>query len=1222
MVRLENRADLWLDTVQFQQLHKPWQNHDHPETHTCPACLEDLTTAAALYRGDFMAGFSLRDSTTFDEWQFYQTEGFRQDFAAVLEKLVSGYCSQERYKDALPHAKNWLTLDPLHESVHRELMRLYTRLGQRSAAIRQYQECERVLTEEIGLKPDEDTILLFNKIKDGQELPPPEDQSTQHVSSQTTISQTRTHQQTFPRTQKQIEQVDLVGRESELRAASELWRQTLIGHGQTLLISGEAGIGKTRLVSELIQHVEISGGRALVGGCFMEGGIPYTPIRQIVREIARSKLYGDLQSENLLPDFVIPALLTLVPELQLPITEIHSPASAVDKTCEEEDDLNGKGKGPPPEQQLLFENLGIFFRTLSDLTPLLLVMEDVQWADSGTIQLIQHLARHTRQARMMILVTFRNVTPEEAPFLHKIMLDLNREQIATHLNLPRLGYAETGELLYAIFSEEITPDFLDGIYSETEGNPFFIEEVCKALVESGKVYYQDGKWHSPSMEELGIPQNVRVAIQLRVSALPAKSQEALNMAAILGREFDFDTLVSTMEGLASDTLIGYEETLIEALENAEQAQLIDELSEDQGGTFTFVHTLIASTLVDSLRALPRRQLHRRAASAIQKQHPDDFEALAYHYMQAGEEINAVKYLLLAADRARVLHTHQEAINGYQLALSIMKESGDLEQAARTYMKLGLTYNNAFDFNTARQAYEDGFILWQQACSIEPLTPPPPAPHAFRIAAFKPETLDFRIVLDTPSVLLAYQLFCGLVEIGPEMDVVPGIAHSWEVLENGCKYIFHLRDDVHWSDGVPVTANDFEYSWKRILDPSRGWSAAEYLLDIKNARAYFHGEITDPDLVGFYALDENTLVVELERPTSYFPYSLTVIDTSPFPKHVVESHGDSWADLDNIVTNGPFSMANWKRDEFIVLKRNPDYHGHFPGNVQQVEFFFNTRQSSKGLQMYAENNLDMSCDLSPGEVIHARQRYAGEYLTGPWLATDFVGFDVSRQPFNDWRVRRAFALATDKGMLADVALRGYAFPATGGLVPPGMPGHSHGIGLPYDPEGARHLLAEAGFPGGRGFPEIVCLARDDPGHDLLCKFLQTQWHEVLGIETAWELIEWGRFSEKNILDKVHIWMVGWIADYPDPDNFLRVLWWKDPAWQHEKYWSLVENARRVMDQEERMKMYQQADKILVEEVPLLPLIYERFHMLVKPWVKRLPTSPLRNWFWKDIILEDH
>jgi len=953
----------------------------------------------------------------------------------------------------------------------------------------------------------------------------------------------------------------------------------------------------------------------------MEGGIPYAPFRQIIREVFGSKLITDSQPDLSLPDFVIPDLLTLVPELKIDFTKIQSFSSTARPTSNGAENRNGFTLDPPAEQQRLFENLGVFFRTLSNLTPLLIVLEDVQWADSGTLQLMQYLARHTRHARLMIVVTFRDITPEEAPFLHKILLDLNREQIATHLKLSRLGHAETSELLFAIFSKEITPEFLDGIYNETEGNPFFIEEVCKTLVESGKVYYKDGKWHRPSMEELGIPQNVRVAIQLRVSTLPAETQEILNMAAILGREFDFDTLVCTDADLPIAAQAGYEESLIEALENAESAQLIDEVSADHGGTFAFVHTLIASTLVECLRALPRRQLHRRAAVALERQHPEDYEALAYHYIQAREGYKAVDFLLLAGDRARVLHAHQEAIDSYQLALDVLKEAGELERAARTYMKLGLTYNNAFDFKAARQAYEDGFILWQQACALEPLTPPPPAPHALRIAAFKPETLDFRINLDTPSVLFSYQLFCGLVEVGPEMDVVPDIAHSWEVLDSGCKYIFHLRDDVHWSDGVPVTAHDFVYSWKWILDLSRGWRAA-YLLDVKNARAYAHGEITDPNLVGVHALDKTTLAVELESPTSYFLYSLTVIDTYPFPRHTVENYGDTWADLNNIVTNGPFKLTNWKRDESVVLERNPDYHGHFPGNIQQVEFIFNTGQLGMGLQKYGENNLDMCCDLSPGEMIQARQSHASEYVTGPWLATDFVGFDVSHPPFDDLRVRQAFAMATDKGLLADVALRGFAFPATGGIVPPGMPGHSRGIGLPYDPEGARQLLAEAGYPGGSGFQEIVCLARDDPGHNLLCTFLQNQWQEILGIKVAWELTEWARFSEKNILENVHMWMVAWTADYPDPDNFLRVLWWKDPDWQHEEYWSLVENARRVMDQEERMRIYQQADKILVEEAPLLPLSYGRIHMLVKPWVKRLPTSSLQNWFWKDIILEEH
>jgi oligopeptide transport system substrate-binding protein len=1014
----------------------------------------------------------------------------------------------------------------------------------------------------------------------------------------------------------------MVGRQQELKAARDLWTQTLDGSGQTLLISGEAGIGKTRLVRELIMEIERSGGTAISGGCFMEGGTPYAPFRQIIREVAHHNYLTDTQNVLTLPDFIIPDLLILAPELQSHFNELSGSLATGVTSNGRKGYVHGVTIDPPAEQQQLFENLGIFFRALSDRTPLLLILEDVQWADSGTLRLAQYLARHTRHVRVMIIVTFRDVTPEEAPLLQNILLDLKREQLAQYLSLPPLGHPETRELLNAIFSEEIAPDFLDSIYKETEGNPFFIEEICKALIESGKVYYRNGSWHRPSVVELGIPQNVRVAIQQRIITLPVETQEILNFAAILGREFDLDTLVYSTAELSTLATKEYEDILIEALDNAERAQLIDHVSEDYGGTYSFVHSLIASALVESLKALKRRQLHRVAINAFEKQHPEDYEAIAYHCIQAGQETRAVKYLLLAGDRARVLHAHHEAIGSYQLALDILEAAGDLELAARTTMKLGLTFNNAFNFKAARQAYEDGFLLWQQITTLEPLTPPAPAPHPLRIAAFKPETLDFRIIIDTPSVSLSYQLFCGLIEVGADMDIVPNIAHSWEVLDNGTKYIFHLRNDVNWSDGVPVTAQDFIISWQWVLDPARDWGAAEYLLDLKNAKAYATGQITDPNIVGIYAQDDYTLVVELESPTSYFLYSLSVIDTYPFPKHVIETFGDSWADIDNIVTNGPFTLKEWEQDEFIILDRNPNYHGRFPGNVQRVEYNIHSGNLDQHMLKYEQNNLDMCCDLSPDEMIHARQKYAGEYVTSPWLSLDFIGFNVKSSPFNDVRVRRAFALATDKGGLADFALRGFAFPATGGIVPPGMPGYSDGISLPYNPESARKLFSEAGYPGGDGFPDITCLARDDPGHDLIAAYLQAQWREILGVEITWQLTEWGQFSDKNILEGVDLWMLAWAGDYPDPDNFLRVLWWKDPAWQHDEFSSLLGSARQVMDQEERMSLYQQADRILAEEVPILPLTYGRLHMLVKPWIKRLPTSPLRNWFWKDVIIADH
>jgi len=963
-----------------------------------------------------------------------------------------------------------------------------------------------------------------------------------------------------------------------------------------LLISGESGIGKTRLVRELVTQAEVSRGQALVGVSYAEGGMPYGPFRQMIRNVLRSAPEDGFH----LPEFVWADLLTLTPEFRPRYPDVA-----------EEPLLD-----PQAEQQRLFENLLIFYATLSEHVPLLLVVEDAQWADSGTLSLLRHLARHTRHQRLMIVATYREVGLDEAQPLYELLLDLNRERLATRLKLPRLSREETRELLAVLFAEEVTDEFLNGIYRETEGNPFFIEEVCKALVESGKLWYEDGRWRRPNMAELGIPQSVRVAIQSRVRKLPTDCQETLLLAAVLGREFDLDTLAKASE---LD-----EDALTEALESAEQAQLIEEVGAEDGVSYVFEHGLIPNTLVQSLRTLQRRRLHRRAAAVIEDLRPENFEALAYQYDQAGNVEKATDYLLRAGDRARGLYAHQEAIHHYERALALLKEQTEHEQAARTLMKLGLTYHNAFDFKAARQAFEEGSVLWQRVGEVEPTALVPPAPHALRVALVEPSTVDLYLAADLPALIPIEQLFSGLVERSPEMGVLPDVAHSWEVLDGGRKYVFHLRDDVRWSDGVPVTAADFEYAWKRALAPGFGSPFPDFLYDIQGASAYHQGEVADPDQVGVRALDEVALVVELEAPTAYLLHLLSMM--YPVPRHVVEAYGTSWTGLNNIVTNGPFRLAAWERGEFLVLERNPDYHGRFAGNLQRIECSFLTGQAERLLDMYEQNDLDVLplVSLPPPERDRARQRYAGEYVSGPWLSTDFIGFDVSRRPFDDVRVRRAFTLATDRETLADVTLRGYAFPATGGLVPPGMPGHSPGIGLPYDPQGARQLLAEAGYPDGRGFPAIDCLARDDPGHDLLGEYLRAQWLQNLGVEITWKQIEWGRFLDRVSEETPHMLMVEWLVDYPDPDNLLRVgyQWWVAPEWRNEGYRELVEGARRVMDQAERMRMYQEADRILVEEAPILPLHYGRSHVLVKPWVRKHRTSPQKLWFWKDVIIESH
>ncbi len=498
------------------------------------------------------------------------------------------------------------------------------------------------------------------------------------------------------------------------------------------------------------------------------------------------------------------------------------------------------------------------------------------------------------------------------------------------------------------------------------------------------------------------------------------------------------------------------------------------------------------------------------------------------------------------------------------------------------------------------------------------------PHALRVAwAWSdPPTLDPTIAYDISSSAVIDQLFSGLVELGLEMEVIPDVARSWEVSEGGREYVFHLRDDVRWSDGAPVTAGDFEYAWKRALDPATGSPNASLLYDVKGARAFHQGDASDPDSVGVRALDETTLVVELEGPTGYFLHMLDYNATYPMPRHVVEARGQAWTEVENIVTNGPFRLESWQRGESMVLVRNPEYHGRFTGNVQRLELSL-LADPSAILKMYEADSLDILNlrDFPPPEMDRVRQRHAGEYVPVPMLDTYYVGFDVSRPPFDDLRVRQAFVLATDRETMVGMILKGYYLSGTGGFVPPGMPGHSAGIGLPYDPNQARQLLAEAGYPGGRGFPIVDALAFH--GTEPAAEYLQAQWRESLGIEIIWEIMEWAMFLDR--LDKApsDMFIIGWLADYPDPDSFLRASPIRRyTGWRNEAYDRLVEEARRVTDQGKRMKLYQEADRILIEEAAIMPSFYNRSHLLVKPWVTKHPMSTIKPWFWKDVIIEPH
>jgi oligopeptide transport system substrate-binding protein len=830
------------------------------------------------------------------------------------------------------------------------------------------------------------------------------------------------------------------------------------------------------------------------------------------------------------------------------------------------------------------------------------------------MELLEQSLALIERAPLLIICVFRPVRDHACWRFRELAAQTYAER-HTELMLDPLTPSESQTLVANLLQVEGLPVVLrESILTRAEGNPFYVEEVIRSIIDGGAIIQDQasGRWIATrEVAEIPIPDTLQGVLMARIDRLQEDTRRVLQMASVIGRVFLYRVLAEIAEE---------ERWLDDRLLTLRNEDMIRERARITELEYIFKHELTREAAYNGLLRKERRIFHRQVAEALERLFPERVEEhmglLAYHWERAGDAEKATEYLGRAGDQARMLYAHQEAIDYYERALALLREQGDHERAARTWMKVGLTYQSTFDFAGARQAYEEGFALWQRTGQMEPALVPAPALQPFRMGWPEPPTLDPALCGGTLSQCVIDQLFSGLVEGTPEMEVVPDVARSWEVQDDGCKYVFHLRDDVRWSNGARMTADDFEYAWKRVLDPATEAPAAGLLYDLKGGEAFHRGQLPDADRVAVRALDAVTLVVELEGPTGYFLHLLTHPVAYAVPQHIVEAHGDAWTQVQNLVTNGPFRLQAWQQGKSMVLTRNPEYHGRFGGNVQRVELDLVSPWSDGGrLKEYEIGAADIGAayDLPPMERDRAHQKYGGEYVTGPFLMVNYADFDVGRPPFDDSRVRRAFVLATDREALVDVFRRGYQDAATGGFVPPGLPGHSKDIGLPYDPERARELLAEAGYPGGGGFPGAEM--RGGRLTDEEIEHLGAQWRENLGVE-----VRWCDESEGGL---PHLRVRAWVPDYPDPDSFVRDC--KLPrgtGWQSEAYERLVEKARRSMDQKERIRLYKQADRMLIEEAVVMPLFYGRFHALVKPWVKSFPLSPIKYWFWKDVIIEPH
>ncbi len=473
----------------------------------------------------------------------------------------------------------------------------------------------------------------------------------------------------------------------------------------------------------------------------------------------------------------------------------------------------------------------------------------------------------------------------------------------------------------------------------------------------------------------------------------------------------------------------------------------------------------------------------------------------------------------------------------------------------------------------------------------------------------PITLDPATAAESQSVSYIVQIFSGLVRLDENLQIIPDIARTWDKSADGMTFTFHLHQDVKFHDGKPVTASDFKYSWERALNPETGSLTAQtYLNDIVGATDILSGGETQ--LSGVQVLDDYTLQVTIDAPKQYFLQKMAyptafVVDQSNI------SSGDTWWRQPN--GTGPFKLEQWQQDEMIILARNDDYYGE-KARLDKVVFYL---YSGNSIELYQTGDIDVSYVASAymGLVTDPANTISQELVVFPQLSFYYIGFNTTVPPFDDTNVRLAFSYAVDKEKITTLSLDNVVATAYG-ILPPDMPGYDSSLqGIPFDVPKAKELIAASRYGDVSQLPPITFTISGWGGviPDYIGGILE-EWRHNLGVEIKVRQLEPEVYYYMLNQEKDNLFSNGWIADYPDPQNFLDILFRTGAAnntggYSNPELDSLLERAAVEDDAENRLQMYREAEQIVVHDAVLLPLFFGENYVLVKPYVKNYTLSPL-------------
>lgn len=497
------------------------------------------------------------------------------------------------------------------------------------------------------------------------------------------------------------------------------------------------------------------------------------------------------------------------------------------------------------------------------------------------------------------------------------------------------------------------------------------------------------------------------------------------------------------------------------------------------------------------------------------------------------------------------------------------------------------------------------FIFLSASFLLPLSPAQSAvPQVLNLGnGGEPKDLDPHITTGVPEFHILMNLLEGLVSKDPKtLAPIPGVAESWKTSKDGLTYTFKLRKNAKWSNGNAVTAQDFIFSWVRLLTAETASEYAYQAFYIKNGKAFNEGKIKNPNQLGLKAADPYTLEVKLENPTPFFLSLLFHHSLYPVHQATIEKFGSRWTRPENFVGNGAFVLSKWEINKVVSLKPNPHYWDKETVKLTEANFFPIDKHETEE-KMFRAKNLHTVDDLPLEKLPVWQKDNSGVFKNHPYLGTYYYWFNCTKAPLNNKKVRQALSLAIDRDRIVRFVTRGGQIPATM-FTPPGTGGFQPQSRLPKDGSQiakAKQLLKEAGFPDGKGLPTIEILYNTSDNHKKIAEAIQHMWKENIGISAILFNQEWKVYLDNQHSKNYMVSRAGWIADYNDPNTFLDMFVSNGgnnhSGYSNTAYDQLIESAKKERNTTKRFAIFQKAEDILLEDLPVMPIyIYSRNYLL--------------------------